>query len=95
MALLYRLDTNIISDIVSGNLMTTSTYQLPLNFEQILALVKQLPDIEKRLLSQELAKELREQKLTQLLETFQTDDLSSETITAEVEAVRTEIHQGR
>ena len=72
--------------------MTTNTYQLPLSFEQILALVKQLPTVEKFRLSQELAKELREQKLTQLLETFQTDDLSLETITEEVEAVRAEIY---
>ncbi|MEO0518634.1 MAG: hypothetical protein AAF171_15195 [Cyanobacteria bacterium P01_A01_bin.116] len=70
--------------------MTTSTYQLPLNFDQILALVKQLPNVEKQRLSQELAKELREQKLTQLLETFQTDELSPKTITEEVEAVRAE-----
>lgn len=70
--------------------MTTSTYQLPLNFDQILALVKQLPNLEKQRLSQELAKELREQKLTQLLETFQTDELSPKAITEEVEAVRAE-----
>jgi len=39
--------------------MDKNTYQLPLNFEQILALVKQLPSTEKRKLTQELEKELR------------------------------------
>ena len=72
--------------------MTTKTYQLPLSFEQILALVKQLPNTEKLRLSQELEKDIRERKLTQLLETFTTNDLSLETITEEVEAARAEIY---
>jgi cell division FtsZ-interacting protein ZapD len=72
--------------------MDENTYQLPLNFEQILALVKQLPSSEKRKLTQELEKELRNQKLTELLETFQTDELSLETVNQEVEAVRAKLY---
>ncbi|AFZ09080.1 hypothetical protein Osc7112_4802 [Oscillatoria nigro-viridis PCC 7112] len=72
--------------------MTLANYQLSLNFEQILALVKQLPYPEKLQLSQELEKEVLNSKLTALLESFRTDELSVETITQEVEAVRSEIH---
>ncbi|MBP0030900.1 type II toxin-antitoxin system VapB15 family antitoxin [Roseofilum sp. Guam] len=72
--------------------MTSTQYQLSLNFEQVLTLVKQLPEPEKLQLSQELAKELLDSKLTALLESFQTDELSLDTITQEVEAVRSEIY---
>ena len=72
--------------------MSNSVYQLSLNFEQILALVKQLPESEKIRLSQALEKDLREQKLTSLLQAFRTDALSLEEITKEVEAVRGERH---
>jgi hypothetical protein len=72
--------------------MTPANYQLYLNFEQILALVKQLPYPEKLQLSQELEKETLNNKLTALLESFKTDELSLETIEQEVEAVRSEIH---
>jgi len=68
--------------------MTPTQYQLSLNFEQVLTLVKQLPEPEKRQLSQELARELLDSKLTALLECFQTDELSLDTITQEVEAVK-------
>jgi hypothetical protein len=72
--------------------MSNSVYQLSLNFEQILALVEQLPESEKIRLSQALEKDLREQKLTSLLQAFRTDALSLEEITKEVEAVRGERH---
>jgi hypothetical protein len=72
--------------------MTLANYQLSLNFEQILALVKQLPYPEKLQLSQELEKEVLNSKLTALLESFRTDELSLEAIAQEVEAVRSEIH---
>lgn len=74
------------------NSMSNSVYQLSLNFEQILALVEQLPESEKIRLSQALEKDLREQKLTSLLQAFRTDALSLEEITKEVEAVRGERH---
>ncbi|MFM2063353.1 MAG: hypothetical protein RLZZ507_3023 [Cyanobacteriota bacterium] len=72
--------------------MLQNTYQLPLTFEQILTLVKQLSDSEKLLLSKELEKETLNHKLTELLEIFQTDELSLEEITEAVESVRSEIY---
>ncbi|MCA2640516.1 MULTISPECIES: hypothetical protein [unclassified Microcystis] len=72
--------------------MNQKTYQLTLNFDQILDLVKQLPESDKIKLSKELEKETLNQKLTQLLETFKTDELSLETITEEVEEVRDKIY---
>ena len=72
--------------------MNQKTYQLTLNFDQILDLVKQLPESEKIKLSKELEKETLNQKLTQLLETFKTDELSLEAITEKVEEVRAEIY---
>jgi hypothetical protein len=60
--------------------MNQKTYQLTLNFDQILDLVKQLPESDKIKLSKELEKETLNHKLTQLLETFKTDELSLETI---------------
>lgn len=73
--------------------MTTSMFRLPLNFKQVLALVQQLSEDEKLMLSRELEKDSREKKLTQLLEAFQTDELSLKTIDEEVEAVRTEMYE--
>ena len=73
--------------------MNQKTYQLTLNFDQILDLVKQLPESDKIQLSKELEKETLNHKLTQLLETFKTDELSLETITEEVEEVRAEIYR--
>lgn len=68
------------------------TYQISLNFEQILELVQQLPPADKLRLSKELEKETRDRKLTELLETFQTDELDLDTINEEVETVRAEIY---
>ena len=68
------------------------TYQISLNFEQILELVQQLPPVEKLRLSKELEKETRNSKLTELLEAFQTDELDLDTINEEVETVRAEIY---
>jgi len=55
-------------------------------------LVKQLFEPEKIKLGQELEKELRNQKLSQLLDAFRTNELSMEDIAAEVEVVREELH---
>ena len=68
------------------------TYQISLNFEQILELVQQLPPVEKLRLSKELEKETRNSKLTELLEAFQTDELDLDTIDEEVETVRAKIY---
>ncbi|MBS9391336.1 MAG: hypothetical protein HEP80_21940 [Dolichospermum sp. UKL201] len=72
--------------------MLQNTYQLPLTFDQILSLVKQLSNSEKLLLSKELEKETLNNELTELLEIFQTDELSLEEITEEVEIVRSQIY---
>jgi len=73
--------------------MIQKSYQPTLNFDQILDLVKQLPRNDKILLSKELEKDTLDQTLTQLLETFKTDEISHLTITEEVENVRTEIYE--
>jgi hypothetical protein len=72
--------------------MTVKTYQLPLDFEQILNLVRQLPPLEKEQIRQELEKANREQKLNSFLTDFHTEEISLAEITAEVEAVRGEIY---
>ena len=66
--------------------------QIDLTFEQILSMVKQLPRQQKIKLSKELEKEGIETKLTSLLKTFRTDELSLETIREEAESVRQEIY---
>jgi hypothetical protein len=72
--------------------MTVKTYQLPLDFEQILNLVRQLPPVEKEQIRQELEKANREQKLNSFLTDFHTEEISLAEITAEVEAVRSDIY---
>ncbi len=72
--------------------MTPTHYQLSLSFEQVLSLVKQLPEADQLKLSEALSRELLDSKLTHLLEIFNTDEISLEEITPEVEAVRTEIN---
>ncbi len=71
--------------------MNIQTYQLSLDFEQILNLVRQLPSIEQEKIRQELEKVNREQKLNSFIADFHTDEISLEEITAEVEAVRNDI----
>ena len=68
--------------------MNIQTYQLSLDFEQILNLVRQLPSIEQEKIRQEIEKANREQKLNSFLADFHTDEISLVEITTEVEAVR-------
>lgn len=72
--------------------MNPAQYQLSLSFEQVLSLIKQLPEADKVRLGQALSEELLDCKLTYFLQSFKTDEISLEEITQEVEAVRTEIH---
>ncbi|MEA5512246.1 hypothetical protein VB715_20960 [Crocosphaera sp. UHCC 0190] len=72
--------------------MTQKTEPLSPNFDDILHLVKQLPREDKIRLSKELEKDTIKTQLTQLLEAFQTDELSLETISEEVEAIRADIY---
>lgn len=67
--------------------------QIEVTFEQILSLVKSLPEKEKRKLSKELEKDVIDSKLSKLLKIFKTDELSIETIDDEVEKVRQEIYE--
>ena len=72
--------------------MKAESYNISLNFNQILELVRQLPKQQKIKLSKELEKEGINSKLTKLLETFRTDDLPLNIIDEEVEAVRKELY---
>ena len=62
--------------------------QIVITFNQVLALVRQLPTKEKIKLTNELEKEGIETKLSELLKTFRTKELSLEIINEEVEIVR-------
>ena len=77
--------------------MNTANYNLnlSLNFQQVLELIKQLPFKEKKELSKELEKEMRDKKLSALLNIFKTDELSYETITNEVEKVRESLYENK
>lgn len=66
--------------------------QIDLTFDQVLAVVRQLPRQQKIKLSKELEKEAIDTKLTRLLKVFRTEKLDLETITEEVEFVRQEIY---
>ncbi len=66
--------------------------QIDLTFEQVLSVVKQLPKEQQVQLTKELEKEVIGDKLSRLLGSFRTNDLSLETINEEVELVRKEIY---
>lgn len=72
--------------------MKTGNYSIDLGFDQILELVRQLPKKEKIRLSKELEREIIDVKLTSLLKAFKTDELDQDTITSEVEFIRSELH---
>jgi len=72
--------------------MNTSLYRISLSYNQVLDLVKQLPIQDRVKLSKELAKEAIDKKLSRLLNSFQTDELSEDIINEEVEKVRAEIY---
>ena len=66
--------------------------QVDITYDQVLALVRQLPRKEKIQLTKELEKEDIESKLSGLLKTFRTRELSLDTINKEVEIVRQKIY---
>lgn len=66
--------------------------EVNITFDQILALVKQLPKQQKVKLTRELEKEIIDSKLSQLLKAFKNEDLSLDLITEETELVRQEIY---
>jgi len=69
--------------------------QVDISFDQVLALVRQLPIKEKIKLTKELEKEGIETKLSGLLKTFRTKDLSLATINKEVEIVRQQMYDNQ
>ena len=66
--------------------------KVDITFDQVLALVKQLPKQQKIKLGKELEKEGISSKLNALLKTFKTNNLSLNTINNEVEIVRQKIY---
>lgn len=71
---------------------STLSYQIQLDFSQIMQVVKQLPANEKIKLSMELEKDAVDSKLTRLLKSFKTNDLSEELIARECEIVREKLY---
>jgi hypothetical protein len=69
--------------------------QIEITYDQILSLVKKLPNQEKIKLTKELEREAIDNKLTRLLKTFKTKELNLKTIESEVENVRKEIYEKR
>jgi hypothetical protein len=67
--------------------------QVDITFDQVLALVRQLPTKEKIKLTKELEKEGIESKLSRLLKTFRTKELSLDIVNEEVEIVRKKIYE--
>jgi hypothetical protein len=70
-----------------------ASLEIDLSFDQILAVVKQLPRQQKIRLSKELEKEVIDTRLSRLLKTFNSKDLELETINTEVESVRQQIYE--
>jgi hypothetical protein len=67
--------------------------QVDITFDQVLALVRQLPTKEKKKLTKELEKEGIESKLSRLLKTFRTKELSLDIVNEEVEIVRKQMYE--
>ncbi|MEO8147621.1 MAG: hypothetical protein ABI723_08295 [Bacteroidia bacterium] len=70
-------------------------YPINIRFDQVLQLVKMLPDNKKRILSKELEKDFVNKKLTELLNAFKTNEISEEEINTTVEEVRTRIYASK
>jgi hypothetical protein len=73
-------------------MMSTNAYKISLKYKQVLELVKQLPKKDKARLSKELAKEAVDLRLTRLLKSFSTNEITEDVINEEVEKVRSEIY---
>ena len=69
--------------------------QIDITYDQVLSLVKQLPVKDKIKLTKELEKEGIESKLTRLLDTFKTKELSMSVINKEVETVIQKIYENQ
>lgn len=69
--------------------------QVDITFDQVLALVKQLPVKEKIKLSKELEKDGIDNKLTSLLKNFRTKELTLDIVNKETEIVRQKIYDSK
>ena len=69
--------------------------QINLSFQQILAVVRQLPAEQKRKLSKALEKDIIDSKLTRLLKTFKTSKITEDEILNEVDFVRSKLYGSR
>ena len=69
--------------------------QVDITFDQVLALVKQLPKQEKIKLSKELEKDEIDSKLSKLLGTFKTKNINLSTIDKEVEIIRKQMYESQ
>ncbi|MFY7666248.1 type II toxin-antitoxin system VapB15 family antitoxin [Flavobacterium sp.] len=69
-----------------------ASIEIDLSFNQILAVVKQLPRQQKIRLTKELEKEAIDTRLSKLLKTFNSEDLDMNLIDEEVERVRQQIY---
>ena len=72
-----------------------ASLQLDVTYEQVIALVRKMPLSEKLKLSKELENDAINSKLSKLLKTFKTKELSIETINAEVELVRQQMYESQ
>jgi len=72
--------------------MSSNSFKITLTYDQVLELVLQLPKRDRVRLSRELAKETVNKRLSGLLETFRTDEITEDEIKYEVENVRSEIY---
>lgn len=72
-----------------------SAISIDITFDQVLAIVKSLPARQKMKISKELEKEGIKTKLTSILSSFRTDELSIDDITQEVEHVRQRRYEGK
>jgi hypothetical protein len=72
--------------------MNDALYKISLTYSQILDLVRQLPKRDKVKLSNELAKEAVDKRLSRLLHAFRTDDITEDEVHEEVEKARTEVY---
>ena len=68
---------------------------ISLTYNQVLSLVKQLPQQQKNKLTKELEKDSIGTELSMLLDAFRTDELSLDTIDKEVEIVRQQIYDSK
>ena len=72
--------------------MNINAYKITLSYNQILDLVRQLPAKDNAKLSNELAKEATDKRLSRLLSAFKSDELTEDEISEEVEKARSKIY---